>query len=197
MPNLYDIPLTTLSGQPTSLADYKGKVLLVVNVASKCGLTPQYTALEQLYQQFKGRGFYVLGFPANDFAGQEPGTDQEIAKFCSTEYPVTFPMFSKISVLGDAQHPLYYELVAAQPSAITDPASGWRSGLENYAKANGYPPPTQPPDLLWNFEKFLVGRDGTVLARFAPDMTPDDARIKQAIEQALEAAPEQTPATVA
>jgi glutathione peroxidase len=187
MPNLYDIPLTTLSGQPTSLADYKGKVLLVVNVASKCALTPQYTALEGLYQQFKDRGFYVLGFPANDFAGQEPGTDQEIAKFCAVDYPVTFPMFSKISVLGDAQHPVYRELTVAQPNAITDPASGWRTGLAAYSEANGLPAPTQPPDLLWNFEKFLVDRDGTVVARFAPDMPPNDSRVVDAIERALEA----------
>jgi glutathione peroxidase len=195
MPNLYDIPLTTLAGQPASLNQYKGNVLLIVNVASKCGLTPQYTALEQLYQQFQSRGFYVLGFPSNDFAGQEPGSEEEIAAFCSLEYPVTFPMFSKISVLGDAQHPIYRELTVAQPSAITDMASTWRTGLESYSERNGYPPPTQPPDLLWNFEKFLVGRDGTVLARFAPDMTPDDPRILQAVEQALEASPNETPAT--
>src|SRR5580698_8772427 len=107
MSTLYDLPLTTLSGEPTSLADYAGKVLLVVNVASKCGLTKQYTALEALYQRFKDQGFVVLGFPANDFAGQEPGTDAEIAEFCSNEYPVTFPMFSKIAVNGHEQHPIY------------------------------------------------------------------------------------------
>lgn len=185
MPTLYDIPLTTLAGAPTSLAQYQGKVLLIVNVASKCGLTPQYTALEGLYQHFKDRGLVVLGFPANDFGGQEPGTDQEIAKFCSTEYPVTFPMFSKISVLGDTQHPIYRELTVAQPAALTDPASTWRTHLTNFAANNGLTPPTQPPDVLWNFEKFLVGRDGTVLARFAPDMLPDDPRILSAIEQAL------------
>src|SRR5665213_3050130 len=104
MSNLASIPLTTLAGAPTSLADYSGKVLLIVNVASKCGLTPQYTGLEALYQQLKDRGFVVLGFPANDFASQEPGTSQEIAKFCSTEYPVTFPLFSKIAVNGPEQH---------------------------------------------------------------------------------------------
>jgi glutathione peroxidase-family protein len=102
MSNLTDIPLTTIAGTPATLADYSGKVLLLVNVASKCGLTPQYTALEALYQQFKDRGFAVLGFPANDFAGQEPGSNEEIAKFCSTEYPVTFPLFSKITVTGQA-----------------------------------------------------------------------------------------------
>jgi glutathione peroxidase len=158
-----------------------------VNVASKCGLTPQYTALEALYQRYKDRGFAVLGFPANDFAGQEPGTDEDIARFCSIDYPVTFPMFSKIAVVGPNKHPLYSALIDAQPVALTDPASTWRSGLESYAKANGYPPPTQPPDLLWNFEKFLVGKDGAAIARFAPDMTPDDARISAAIEAALNA----------
>src|ERR1700710_1867641 len=107
MSTLASLPLTTLSGAPTSLADYSGKVLLIVNVASKCGLTPQYTALEALYQQFKDKGFVVLGFPANDFAGQEPGTNEEIAKFCSTDYPVTFPMFSKIEVTGPNKQPLY------------------------------------------------------------------------------------------
>ncbi len=195
MPTLYDVPLTTLSGQSTSLADYKGKVMLIVNVASKCGLTPQYTPLEALYQRYKDRGLVVLGFPANDFAGQEPGTDEEIAKFCSTEYPVTFPLFSKTSVVkGEGQNPVYYELTTAQPDAITDPASTWRSGLESFASKHGFPPPTQPPDVLWNFEKFLVGRDGSILARFAPDMPPDDHRIVAAIEQALAASPHATPA---
>lgn len=196
MPTLYDVPLTTLSGQSTSLADYKGKVLLIVNVASKCGLTPQYTPLEALYQQYKDRGLVVLGFPANDFAGQEPGSDEEIAKFCSTEYPVTFPLFSKSSIVsGPGQNPVYYELTSAYPQAITDEASTWRSGLESYAAKNGYPAPTQPPDVLWNFEKFLVGRDGSVLARFAPDMPPNDSRIVAAIEQALAASATATPAT--
>src|SRR6201746_962042 len=107
MSTLASVPLTTLSGTPTSLADYAGKVLLIVNVASKCGLTPQYTALEALYQQFKDKGFVVLGLPANDFAGQEPGTDEEIAAFCATDYPVSFPMFSKVKIGGEDQHPIY------------------------------------------------------------------------------------------
>ena len=118
MPTLYDIPLTDISGSPASLADYAGHPLLIVNVASKCGLTPQYTALEALYQNYKDRGLVVLGFPANDFAGQEPGTDAEIAAFCSTEYPVTFPLFSKIPVTGPHKNPLYAELIAAQPEHV-------------------------------------------------------------------------------
>jgi glutathione peroxidase len=183
MSTLTTIPLTTISGTPASLADYAGHVLLIVNVASKCGLTPQYTALESLYQTYKDRGLVVLGFPANDFAGQEPGTDQEIAKFCSTDYPVTFPLFSKIPVTGPAKHPLYAALIAAAPEHI--PHGPWREKLTSYSAANGFPPPNALPELLWNFEKFLVGRDGTVLARFAPDTPPDDPKIIAALEQAL------------
>jgi len=183
MPTLYEIPLTDISGSPASLADYAGHPLLIVNVASKCGLTPQYTALEALYQQYKDQGLVVLGFPANDFAGQEPGTDAEIAAFCSTEYPVTFPLFSKIPVTGPSKHPLYAKPIAAKPEPI--PHGPWREGLADYAAKNGYPGPNPLPELLWNFEKFLVGRDGTVLARFAPDTPPDDPKIISAIEAAL------------
>jgi glutathione peroxidase len=183
MSTLTTIPLTTIAGDPASLADYSGKVLLVVNVASKCGLTPQYTALEALYQQYKDRGLVVLGFPANDFAGQEPGSDQEIATFCSTEYPVTFPLFSKIPVTGPAKHPLYAALIEAAPTHIKH--GPWRENLENYSSKNGFPPPNALPELLWNFEKFLIGRDGNVIARFAPDTPPDDPKITSAIEQAL------------
>ena len=183
MPTLTEIPVTTITGAPSSLADYSGQVLLVVNVASKCGLTPQYTALEALYQKFKPQGFTVLGFPANDFAGQEPGTNEEIAKFCSIDYPVTFPLFSKIAVTGPAKHPLYAALIAAKPEHVV--YGPWREGLTDYAAKNGFPPPNPLPELLWNFEKFLIGRDGTVLARFAPDTPPDDPRITEAIEAAL------------
>jgi glutathione peroxidase len=183
MSNLTSIPLTTIAGAPATLADYAGNVLLLVNVASKCGLTPQYTALEALYQRFKDQGFLVLGFPANDFAGQEPGTNEEIATFCSTEYPVTFPLFSKITVTGPDKAPLYAELIEAIPEHVV--AGPWREGLTNYAAAHGFPPPNPLPELLWNFEKFLIARDGTPIARFAPDMTPDDPRIVSAIEAAL------------
>ena len=184
MSTLASTPLTTLSGSPASLADYSGKVLLIVNVASRCGLTPQYTALEQVYQQFKDKGFVVLGFPANDFAAQEPGSDQEIAQFCTTDYPVTFPLFSKISVKGPGIHPLYKELTAALPTHVVNDA-GFRDGITGYLKSQDLPTPDAAPAILWNFEKFLVGRDGTVLNRFAPDMPPNDARITAAIEQAL------------
>jgi len=183
MPTLTEIPLTTIAGSSATLADYSGDVLLIVNVASKCGLTPQYTALEALYQQYKDRGLVVLGFPANDFAGQEPGSDEEIAKFCSTEYPVTFPLFSKIAVTGPDKHPLFAGLIAAAPEHVVH--GPWRENLAGYAAAHGFPPPNPLPELLWNFEKFVVGRDGTVLARFAPDTPPDDPKITAAIEAAL------------
>jgi glutathione peroxidase len=187
MTDLASIPLTTIHGEPATLADYSGKVLLIVNVASKCGLTPQYTALEQLHQRFKDQGFTVLGFPANDFAGQEPGTNEEIATFCSTEYPVSFPIFAKIPVTGPDKHPLYAKLTEAVPEHVV--AGPWREGLEKYSAAHGFPPPNPLPELLWNFEKFLVDRKGKPVARFAPDMTPDDPRITDAIEQTLGVGP--------
>lgn len=186
MPDLFQIPLTSLSGQPTSLDPYKGKVLLIVNVASKCGLTPQYTALEALYQRFKDRGVAVLGFPANDFASQEPGSNQDIARFCSTEYPVSFPVFAKITVTGPDKHPLFHKLIAARPERQPN-GNALRDDLAGYLKSQGLPGPNDPPELLWNFEKFLVGRDGTVLERFSPDVTPDDPRLIEAIEHALAA----------
>lgn len=187
MASIYDIPLATLSGQPTSLDAFRGKVLLLVNVASKCGFTPQYTGLESLYQRFKDRGLVVLGFPANDFAGQEPGSNQEIATFCSTEYPVTFPLFSKIVVTGPGKHALYRELIAAHPQRTED-GTALRDDLAGYLKSQGLPGPNDPPEVLWNFEKFLVGRDGSVIGRFASDVKPDDPRLVSAIEQALQAA---------
>lgn len=186
MASLYEIPLTTLSDQPASLASHRGQVLLLVNVASKCGFTPQYTGLESLYQRYKDRGLVVLGFPANDFAGQEPGSNHDIASFCSTEYPVTFPIFSKIAVTGPAKHPLYRELIAERPDRDFDD-NALRENLAGYLKSQNLPGPNNPPELLWNFEKFLIGRDGRVLARFASNVAPDDPRLISAIEQALNA----------
>ena len=179
-----EVPLTTLQGVAASLAEHDGNVLLIVNVASKCGLTPQYTALEGLYQRFRDQGFAVLGFPANDFAGQEPGTDAEIAAFCSTEYPVTFPLFSKIAVTGPGKHPLYAALIAEQPERISN-GDVLREHLASYAAEHGLPGPNELPELLWNFEKFLLARDGRVIARFAPDLPPDDPKLVSAIESAL------------
>jgi glutathione peroxidase len=160
---LYDIPVKTLSGDDSSLGALAGKTLLVVNVASKCGLTPQYAALEALHERLAGRGFSVVGFPCNQFMGQEPGTAEEIEQFCSTTYGVTFPMFEKIEVNGDGRHPIYEQLTAV-------------------ADASG-----EAGDVQWNFEKFLLGPDGTVLARFRPRTVPDDPEVLAAIEKHLPA----------
>jgi glutathione peroxidase len=179
MTALQQIPLTTISGDATDLGDFAGKVLLIVNVASKCGLTPQYEGLEKLYEQHRADGLEVLGFPANNFGAQEPGTDAEIVEFCSTNFSVAFPMFSKISVVGDDQHPLYAALTTAAPRAAGDPDS-FRERLAGFGMT-----PNQDPDVLWNFEKFLVARNGTVVARFAPTITPDDPALVAAIEAEL------------
>jgi glutathione peroxidase len=152
--------MDSIDGKPTKLESYKGKVVLMVNVASKCGLTPQYEGLQELYDKYEKQGFVVIGFPANNFAGQEPGTDKEIQQFCSTNYGVTFPMMSKISVKGKDAHPLYAQL-AAQP----EPVGG-------------------EPE--WNFDKFLVNRDGEVVARFKPRTTPEAPELRERIEQLLE-----------
>jgi glutathione peroxidase len=161
--SLYDIPLTTLDGQPGSLRDLAGKALLVVNVASKCGLTPQYTSLERLQERYADRGFSVVGFPCNQFGEQEPGSAEEIAEFCSTNYGVTFPMFEKIEVNGDGRHPVYTEL-----TALPDAAG-------------------EAGDIQWNFEKFLVSADGKAIARFRPMTEPDAPEVVSAIEAALPA----------
>ena len=176
--NLYDIPLKRIDGQDATLAEFGGKVLLIVNVASKCGLTKQYEGLEQLYRSKHADGLEIVGMPANDFAGQEPGSEAEIASFCSTNFDVTFPLFSKISVVGDAKHPLYQALTSAQPEAIGE--GPMREKLKQYGMT-----PNPVPEVLWNFEKFLVGRDGKVVARFAPDVTADDAALVTAVDQEL------------
>lgn len=175
---IYDIPVNTIDGAPANLAQYRGKVLLVVNVASKCGLTPQYTGLESLYQDKRAAGLEVLGFPANNFKGQEPGSDEEIKSFCSTSYDVHFPLFSKISVTGEDKHPLYAALTGAQPSAIGD--GPFRERLKGYGIES-----VDPVEVLWNFEKFLLNRNGDVVARFAPDVAADDARLVAAIDAEL------------
>jgi glutathione peroxidase len=157
---IYDIPLHALSGDDSSLAPFAGKTALVVNVASKCGLTPQYGGLEELQKKYAERGFSVVGFPCNQFLGQEPGTAEEIQTFCSTTYGVTFPLFEKIDVNGDDRHPLYEELTKT-------------------ADADGY-----AGDIRWNFEKFLLAPDGSV-QRFAPQVEPGDPILVAAIEAAL------------
>ncbi|MEV4941010.1 glutathione peroxidase [Streptomyces zaomyceticus] len=158
--SLYDIPLKSLTGEPVSLADYRDRAVLVVNVASKCGLTPQYAGLEKLQKEYEDRGFTVLGVPCNQFAGQEPGSAEEIQTFCSTTYGVSFPLLEKLDVNGEARHPLYTELVKV-------------------ADAEG-----EAGDVQWNFEKFLIGRDGRV-TRFRPRTEPDAPEVVSAIEAQL------------
>jgi len=161
MPNLHDFEARTIYGEPCSLRDFAGKVALVVNVASKCGLTPQYAGLEKLYEAQRDRGLEVLGFPCNQFAGQEPGTDAEVQEFCTLTYGVAFPLFSKIEVNGPNRHPLY----------------AWLTSAEVGPEAAG--------DIKWNFGKFVIGRDGSVVARFAPQTAPDDPALVAAIDKAL------------
>ncbi|WP_035352198.1 glutathione peroxidase [Edaphobacter aggregans] len=186
MANLYDIPVQRITGEPASLNDYRGHVLLIVNVASKCGLTPQYEALEKIYSRFKDRGLVVCAFPANDFGAQEPGTNQEIYKFCTGTYSVDFPLFSKIAVTGPETHALYQALIAAQPKAIGDSRPGFRDNLNNFLATHHNGATTNPePGILWNFEKFLIDRNGHVVARFSPEITPDDPAVIAAIESAL------------
>ncbi|MCU1566027.1 MAG: glutathione peroxidase [Pseudarthrobacter sp.] len=160
MTPLYPIPLTLNDGTETDFGRFKGEVVMVVNVASNCGLTPQYSGLEALYEKFRDRGFEILGVPCNQFAGQEPGSDSEIAEFCERNYGVTFPLTVKADVRGKDQHPLYAELTK------------FKTGL-------------LPGLVKWNFEKFLVNRDGEVVARFAPTVEPDSAEVIDAIESAL------------
>ncbi len=161
MSSVYEHTINDLSGKPFDLAARSGKVTLVVNVASKCGLTPQYTGLEALHERFAGRGFTVLGVPCNQFGGQEPGTSEEIAEFCSTTYGVTFPLTEKVEVNGHGRHPLYQTLTET-------PDSEGNAG-----------------DVVWNFEKFLVGGDGKVIARFRPQVKPEE--LDSAVEAALAA----------
>jgi glutathione peroxidase len=158
---VHDYTLNSIDGQPASLAAYKGKVVLLVNVASKCGYTPQYTALEAVYEKYKDRGFVIVGVPANNFGSQEPGSNQEIKSFCSSKYHVTFPMMAKVSVKGEDITPLY--------QFLTDKSAHAQTGGE----------------IQWNFTKFLVGPDGRVITRFEPEITPDSPQVTSAIEKAL------------
>ena len=175
---IYDIPVRRIDGTDTTLAEHRGDVLLVVNVASKCGLTPQYEGLETLYETYRDKGFAVLGFPANDFLGQEPGTDEEIQAFCTANFGVQFPMYSKVTVAGPEKHPLFAHLTTSMPDAAG------RESMEEAARKHGAEPPPRP-EIIWNFEKFLVSRSGATVGRFSPDMTPDAQPLVAALEQAL------------
>jgi glutathione peroxidase len=176
--SLFQIPISRIDGRQSNLAEFQGKVLLVVNVASKCGLTPQYAGLQRLYQEKRALGLEILGFPANNFAAQEPGTAAEIQEFCTLQYGVEFPMFQKISVAGTDRHPLYDTLVAAQPKA--EGVDSMRSRLAEHGIQ-----PVSDTDVLWNFEKFVIDRAGRVVARFAPDITADDPRLTRILDDAL------------
>ena len=160
--NVLEFTLNSIDGKPAPLSQYQGKVVLIVNVASRCGYTPQYAGLEKLYEKYENKGFVILGFPANNFGGQEPGTNEEIKTFCSSKYNVTFPMYSKISVKGADIHPLYQFLTDKQ----ANPKTGG--------------------DIQWNFTKFLVGKDGKVIARFESAVTPESPEVTGAIEKALQ-----------
>ncbi|MBV1918497.1 MAG: glutathione peroxidase [Sphingomonadaceae bacterium] len=179
MTDIAEIPLKRIDGGGDTLANHAGKVLLVVNVASKCGLTPQYEGLEAMYKQYKGKGFEVLGFPANDFGAQEPGTHDEIVEFCSANYGVSFPMFAKADVTGEAKQPLYAELIKAVPEK-QGPAAAFRERLEGFGMS-----PTKDPEVLWNFEKFVIGKNGDVVARFAPGIEPNDPALLGTIDAEL------------
>jgi glutathione peroxidase len=176
---LYSYPIQKADGSTTTLNEYAGKVLLVVNVASKCGLTPQYDALQSLFARYREKGLMVLGFPANEFLKQEPGTDAEIQEFCRLNFGVEFPVFAKVVVKGPGQHPLYQYLTQTRPQA--QPAGGWLNALMTLLR----PKPKTQGDISWNFEKFLVSRQGEVVARFAPGIKPEDPRIVTAIEKEL------------
>lgn len=179
MGDIAQIELSRIDGSADKLANHSGNVLLVVNVASKCGLTPQYEGLEAMYKQYKDQGFEVLGFPANDFGAQEPGTHEEIAEFCSANYGVSFPLFAKADVTGDGKQPLYAELTRAQP-AKEGPADEFRERLKGHGMT-----PTEDPEVLWNFEKFVIGKNGDVVARFAPGTEPSDPALVGTIEAEL------------
>lgn len=180
--SIYDIPVSRINGEDITLGAFRGKVLLLVNVASACGLTPQYEGLEKLYEDKQADGLVVAGFPANEFGAQEPGSNEEIAEFCTSKFAIKFPMFEKIVVKGPGLHPLYQRLIEEQPQAQEKSDSDFRAKLAGYGIKQD-----NPTDVLWNFEKFLVSKEGKVVGRFAPDTTVDDALLKDAIERELRA----------
>jgi glutathione peroxidase len=180
MQNIYNFKVKSIDEAEIDLNKYQGKVLLIVNVASKCGLTPQYEGLQQVYQEFKSQGLEVLGFPANEFLAQEPGTNQEIAEFCQMKFGVNFPMFAKIVVKGEGQHPLYSFLTNNKPDAVLKPAGTLLERLNSKGLLTG-----KPNDIKWNFEKFLINKKGQIVQRFSPDIDPMDPLITNAIKKEL------------
>lgn len=174
---IFEIPVTKIDGTETTLGEFEGKALLLVNVASKCGLTPQYAGIENVYKEYKDQGLEVLGFPANNFLAQEPGTSEEIVEFCTTNYDVTFPLFQKISVKGDDQHPLYSYLTQEKGEADISNGSAFEEKLAGFGQTR-----ENAADVLWNFEKFLIAKDGSVAARIAPDVTAEDERVVSAVK---------------
>ena len=174
------IPFQSIDGSTTTLAAYDGQVRLLVNVASKCGLTPQYEGLERLYKEKSQDGLVIIGFPANEFGAQEPGSNEEIASFCSLNYGVSFPLAQKLVVKGAGQHALYAALTAAQPAAVDTHDGAMVAKLANYGMKRDV-----DTDILWNFEKFLISRAGDVVARFNPDVAPDDPQLVAAIDAEL------------
>jgi glutathione peroxidase len=180
MQNIYNFKVKTIDGSEIELNKFQGKVLLIVNVASKCGLTPQYEGLEKLYKEYKAQGLEVLGFPANEFLAQEPGTNDEIAQFCRMNFGVDFPMFSKIVVKGEGQHPLYTFLTNTKPDAVLKPAGTLLERLNSKGLLTG-----KANDIKWNFEKFLINKKGEVIQRFSPDIDPMDPLITNAIKKEL------------
>ncbi len=174
MSSIFDIAVKTIQGEEVTLNQYEGKVLLIVNVASKCGLTAQYEGLQALYDAKKSAGFEILAFPCNDFLAQEPASNEEIAQFCNLNYQVSFPLFAKIHIVGENKHPLYATLTQAIPERIGE--GPWWKDLVDYGLT-----PNNPPEVLWNFEKFLINKSGEVVARFAPDIQANDPRLLDAI----------------
>ncbi|WP_079437189.1 glutathione peroxidase [Zoogloea sp. LCSB751] len=177
--SIYDIPVQRIDGTPATLGDYRGRVLLIVNVASACGLTPQYAGLEALQQKYRSQGLVVLGFPCNDFGAQEPGSEAEIQSFCEGRFQVSFPLFAKLGINSE-RHPLYDALIAAMPVATSSVDGRLRDVLVEHGLL-----PARESDVMWNFEKFLVNQDGSVVGRFAPDIAPDHPALVAAIESLL------------
>lgn len=178
--NIYHFSVKSISGENTNLEKFQGKVMLIVNVASKCGLTPQYEGLQKLHAEYAPKGLSILGFPANEFLAQEPGTNAEIMEFCSINYGVNFPLFEKIIVKGEGQHPLYRFLTTTMPETIMKPEGTLLDRLNSKGLLTG-----APHDIKWNFEKFLVNKKGEIIARFSPELAPQDPIVLAAIEKAL------------